>query len=157
MDVLRSRVAGSLSTVCCVAWAVSCATYVAPLAPERIDRVPDGPYHVKVSESTTGGERYNAVLLEKGTVSMVLDRPTVDEGTRATVSDYQAALRPGFVVYEIRDHGGEVQGYLLAPPQARVRVWDLPGNRGVLVVTASDLESVPEMGGGGGGGGGGGM
>jgi len=64
-------------------------------------------------------------------------------------------MRPGAVVYEIRDTAGKLHGYLMVPPQARVRVWEQTGKGGTLVVTVNDVGSTPETGGGGGGGGGG--
>ncbi len=155
MDILPSRLALWLSIGACLAWVVGCATHTSPLSPARIDLVPGGQYHVRVSESLGTGQKYNAVLFETETASVVLDVPTVERGSDAPAGDYQAGMRPGAVVYEIRDTAGKVHGYLMVPPQARVRVWDETGTRGVLMVTVSDVGSVPETGGGGGGGGGG--
>jgi hypothetical protein len=84
-----------------------------------------------------------------------LDVPTVDQGRGVAAGVYQAGMRPGAVVYEIRDTAGKVHGYLMVPSQARVRVWEQTGKGGALVVTVTDVENMPEMGGGGGGGGGG--
>src|SRR6266511_942479 len=154
MDISPSRLARWLSIGTSLAWALGCATHAPPLSPARIDRVPGGPYHVRVPESPGTGQKYEAVLFETDTASVVLDVPTVEWGSDAPAGGYQAGMRPGAVVYEIRDTAGKVHGYLMVPPQARVRVWDETRERGVLVVTVSDVGSVPEAGGGGGGGGG---
>jgi hypothetical protein len=156
MRILRSSVA-PLSLAGCLLLATGCASFYTSLAPERVDAVPAGTYHVKVSEDRGAGQGYAAVLLEKETGSVVLDSPMVDRGNATGAGPFQAYMRPGFVVYAIRGNGGTVEGYLLASPRARVRVWDQPGHAGALVVTLSDATSEPEMGGGGGGGGGGGM
>ena len=152
MDILRPRVTLWLSVAGYLFWGMGCASYVL-LAFERVDRVPAGHYQVIISENPSGAQRYNAVLFEAESASVILDAPTVQRGRGATPDDFQAATRSGFVVYEIRGIAGTVQGYLMVPPQARVRVWDQPGRRGGLVVTVSDFSSVPESGGGGGGGG----
>jgi hypothetical protein len=159
MNIRPSRLALWLSTAACLAWVMGCATHTSPLSPSRIDSVPGGQYHVRVSESPGAGQKYNAVLFETDAASVVLDVPTVERGSGVPARDYQAGMRPGAVVYEIRDAAGKVHGYLMVPPQARVKVWDGTGARGVLMVTVSDLGSVPEggSGGGGGGGAGGGM
>jgi hypothetical protein len=154
MRALRS----SLAPLCLMGWlllAASCASSYISLAPERVDAVPAGAYHVKVSEDRGSGQGYAAVLLEKETSSVVLDSPTVDRGNATGAGPFQDNLRPGFVVYAIRGSAGTVEAYLLTSPRARVRVWNQPGRDGALVVTLSDATSEPEMGGGGGGGGGG--
>ena len=156
MNIRPSRLALWVSTAACLAWAMGCATHISPLSPSRIDGVPRGQYHVRVSESPGAGQKYSAVLFETDTASVVLDVPTVERGSGAPARDYEAGMRSGAVVYEIRDTAGKVHGYLMVPPQARVRVWDGTGAPGVLMVTVSDLGSVPEGGGGGGGGGAGG-
>jgi hypothetical protein len=63
-------------------------------------------------------------------------------------------MRPGAVVYEIRDTAGKVHGYLMVPSRLACGCGSRPG-REALVVTVSDVENMPEMGGGGAGGGGG--
>ena len=153
MRILRSSVA-PLSLAGCLLLATGCASSYASLAPERVDAVPAGAYHVKVSENRGAGAGYAAVLLEKETSSVVLDSPMVDRGNATGAGPFQAYMRPGFVVYAIRGNGGTVEAYLLASPRARVRVWDQPGHDGALVVTLSDATTEPEMGGGGGSAGG---
>src|SRR5215470_10442768 len=155
MRALRS----SLAPLWLTGWLLltaGCASSYTSLAPERVDAVPAGAYHVKVSEDRGSGQGYAAVLLERETSSVVLDSPMVDRGDATGAGPFQAYMRPGFVVYAIRGNGGTVEAYLLASPRARVRVWDQPGHDGALVVTLSDATSEPEMGGGGGGGGAGG-
>ena len=154
MRILRSSVvpvflAGGLML------AAGCASSYSSLVPERIDAVPAGAYHVKVSEDRRTGQGYAAVLLEKETSSVTLDSPTVDGGSATGADAYQANMRGAFIVYAIRSSTGTVEGYLLASPRARVRVWDQPGHPGALVVTLDDATTEPEMGGGSGGGGGG--
>jgi len=155
MHILRSS-AARLSLAGCLLLAAGCASSYASLAPERVDAVPAGAYHVKVSENRGAGQGYAAVLLEKETSSVVLDSPMVDRGNATGADPFKAYMRPGFVVYAIRGNGGTVEAYLLVSPRARVRVWDQPGHAGAVVVTLSDATSEPEMGGGGGGGGAGG-
>ncbi len=152
MRALRS----SLAPLWLTGWLLltaGCASSYTSLAPERVEAVPAGAYHVKVSEDRGSGQGYAAVLLEKETSSVVLDAPVVDRGNATGAGPFQAYMRPGFVVYAIRGNGGTVEAYLLASPRARVRVWDQPGHDGALVVTLSDATSEPEMGGGGAGGG----
>jgi hypothetical protein len=151
MDILQ-RVMMSLGIVGWLCSIAGCASSPASLAPARVDRVPVGTYHVVVSEDRTGIQRYQAVLLEKDPASVVLEGPTVERGTATGAGDYQAGMRPGFVVYEIRGSSGAVHGYLLASPGARVRVWERPGRENAVVVTVTDVSSGPEMGGAGGGG-----
>jgi hypothetical protein len=151
MDILRPRVTLSLSVAACLVWGMGCASYVS-VTSERVDRVPAGHYRVIISENPSGGQRYNAVLFEAETASVILDARTVQRGGDRTPADYEAAMRSGFVVYEIRGIAGTVQAYLMVPPHAQVRVWDQPGKRGGLTVTVSDFSSAPESGGGGGGG-----
>jgi hypothetical protein len=151
MDVLR-RVMVLLGIVGWLCSITSCASSSVSLAPARVDRVPPGAYHVTISEDRTGTQRYQAVLFEKEQASVVLEGPTVDRGTATGADDYQAGLRPGFVVYEIRGNSGAVHGYLLASPGARVRVWERPGKESALVVTVIEVSTGPEMGGAGGGG-----
>jgi hypothetical protein len=152
MNILRPRVTLLLGVAGCLCWAMGCASYV-PLTSERVDRVPAGHYQVIVSEGPSGGQRYNALLFEAETASVILDAPAVQCRSDATPDDYQGAVLAGFVVYEIRGIGGTVQAYLMVPPHARVRVWEQPGKRGGLTVAVSDFSSVPESGSGGGGGG----
>ena len=104
---------------------------------------------------TDDGQKYDAVLFETDAASVTLDVPTVDQGRGVAAGVYQAGMRPGAVVYEIRDTAGKVHGYLMVSSQARVRVWEQTGKGDALVVTVSDVENMPEMGGGGGGGSGG--
>jgi hypothetical protein len=149
MDMLRPRLTLLLSIAGGLFWGMGCASY-APLTSERVARVPAGHYQVTISESHAAGQRYNAVLFGTETATVILDAPTVERGPGASPEDYEAAMRSGFVVYEIRGIAGTVQAYLMVPPHARVRVWDQPGKRGGLVVTVSDVSTVPESGGGGG-------
>lgn len=151
MDILRPRVTLLLSVA---VWAMSCASYV-PVASERVDRVPAGHYRVISSENLSGAQRYNAVLFEAEAASVILDAPAAQRGRDASPDHYQAAMRSGFAVYEIRGTTGAVQAYLMVPPHAQVRVWDQPRKQGGLMVTVTDFSREPEMGGGGGGGGGG--
>jgi hypothetical protein len=139
----------------CLVWSAGCASQSSSLLPARVDGVPGGTYHVMVSEHPATGQKYDAVLFETDTASVTLDVPTVDQGRGAPAAVYQAGMRPGAVVYEIRNTAGKVHGYLMVPSQARVRVWEQTGKGGALVVTVSDVENMPEMGGGGAGGGGG--
>src|SRR5262244_1960746 len=155
MNILR-RVIVSLGIVGVLCSCAGCASSYTSLAPERVDAVPAGAYHVKVSEDRGNGQGYAAVLLEKETSSVILDSPMVDRGNATGAGPFQAYMRPGFVVYAIRGNGGTVEAYLLTSSRARVRVWNQPGHDGALVVTLSDATSEPEMGGGGGGGGAGG-
>ena len=152
MNIRFTRLARWLSIAGCLAGSVGCATQPS-LVPARVDAVPGGTYHVRVSEHPATGQKYDAVLFETDAASVTLDVPTVDQGRGAAAGVYQAGMRPGAVVYEIRDTTGKVHGYLMVPAQARVRVWEQTG-KGALVVTVSDVENMPEMGGGGGGGGG---
>lgn len=153
MEILGPRPAAWLGIAGCLFWAIGCAPYAAPSS-ERVDRVPAGQYHVTISENRTGGERYNAVLFEAEAATVMLDAPAVERRPDASPDDYQAAMRSGVVLYEIRAVSGTIQAYLMVPPRTRVRVWDQPGKRGALVVTVSDFAGVPESGSGGGGGGG---
>jgi hypothetical protein len=153
MDILRPRVTLVLGVAACLFWGMGCASYV-PLTSERVDRVPAGHYQVIISGNSSSGQRYNAVLFEAETASVILDAPAIQRRGDATPDDYQGAMLSGFAVYEIRGIAGTVQAYLMVPQHARVRVWDQPGKRGGLMVTVSDYSSVPESGGGGGGGGG---
>ena len=155
MDIRLPRLAGWLGIAGCLACFVGCASQSSSLLPARVDGVPGGTYHVRVSEHPATGQKYDAVLFETDAASVTLDVPTVDEGRGASAATYQAGMRPGAIVYEIRDTAGRVHGYLMVPFQARVRVWEQTGKGGALVVTVSDVENMPEMGGGGGGGGGG--
>jgi hypothetical protein len=155
MRVLRSSLAPLFLTGGLLL-AAGCASSYTSLAPERVDAVPAGAYHVKVSEDRGAGQGYAAVLLEKETNSVAVDSPMVDRGNATGAGAFQAGMRPGFIVYAIRGSSGAVEAYLLTSLRARVRVWDQPGRPGALVVTLSDATSEPEMGGGGGGGGAGG-
>jgi len=155
MDIRLLRFARLLSVAGCLAWSVGCVAQSSSLLPARVDGVPGGTYHVRVSEHPATGQKYDAVLFETDAASVTLDVPTVDQGRGASTRDYQAGMRPGAVVYEIRDTAGKLHGYLMVPPQARVRVWEQTGKGGTLVVTVNDVGSTPETGGGGGGGGGG--
>ena len=155
MDIRLPRLAGWLGIAGCFACVVGCASQTSSLLPARVDGVPGGTYHVRVSEHPATGQKYDAVLFETDAASVTLDVPTVDEGRGASAATYQAGMRPGAVVYEIRDTAGKVHGYLMVPFQARVRVWEQTGKGGTLVVTVSDVGNMPEMGGGGAGGGGG--
>jgi hypothetical protein len=154
MDIRVPRLARWLCIAGCLTWSVGCATQPS-LLPARVDGVPGGTYHVRVSEHPATGQKYDAVLFETDAASVTLDVPTVDQGRGVAAGVYQAGMRPGAVVYEIRDTAGKVHGYLMVPSQARVRVWEQTGKGGALVVTVSDVENMPEMGGSGGGGGGG--
>ena len=154
MNIRVPRFARWLSIAGCLIWSVGCATHPS-LLPARVDGVPGGTYHVRASEHPATGQKYDAVLFEIDAASVTLDVPTVDLGRGAAAGYYQAGMRPGAVVYEIRDTAGKVHGYLMVPSRARVRVWEQTGNGGALVVTMSDVENMPEMGGNGGGGGGG--
>src|SRR5262245_66268309 len=115
MRVLRSSLAGFFLL------AAGCASSYTSLAPERVDAVPAGAYHVKVSEDRGAGQGYAAVLLEKETGSVVLDSPMVDRGDATGAGPFQAYMRPGFVGYAIRGNGGTVGAYLLASPGDRSR------------------------------------
>jgi hypothetical protein len=150
MDILRPCVTLLLGVTGCLFWVMGCASYV-PLTSEPVDRVPAGHYQVIISENPSGGQRYNALLFEAETASVVLDAPALQRRRDATPDDYQGALLSGFVVYEIRGIAGTVQAYLVVPQHARVRVWGQPGKQGGITVTVSDFSSVPESGSGGGG------
>jgi hypothetical protein len=155
MDIRFPRLARWLGIAGCVACFVGCAGPSSSLLPARVDGVPGGTYHVRVSEHPATGQQYDAVLFETDAASVTLDVPTVEQGRGAPAATYQAGMRPGAVVYEIRDAAGKVHGYLMVPFQARVRVWEQTGKGGALVVTVGDVGNMPETGGGGGGGGGG--
>ncbi|HEV8225419.1 MAG TPA: hypothetical protein VGQ74_00350 [Methylomirabilota bacterium] len=155
MNIRFPRLAGWLGIAGCLACFVGCAGQSSSLLPARVDGVPGGTYHVRVSEHPATGQKYDAVLFETDAASVTLDVPTVEEGRGASAATYQAGMRPGAVVYEIRDTAGKVHGYLMVPFQARVRVWEQTGKGGALMVTVSDVGNMPEMGGGGAGGGGG--
>lgn len=154
MDIRFPRLARWLGIAGCLSWSVGCAAQPS-LVPARVDGVPGGTYHVRVSEHPATGQKYDAVLFQTDAASVTLDVPTVDQGRGVAAGVYQAGMRPGAVVYEIRDTAGKVHGYLMVSSQARVRVWEQTGKGDALVVTVSDVENMPEVGGGGGGGGGG--
>ena len=126
MDIRVPRFARWLCIAGCLTWSVGCATQPS-LLPARVDGVPGGTYHVRVSEHPATGQKYDAVLFETDAASVTLDVPTVDQGRGASAGVYQAGMRPGAVVYEIRDTAGKVHGYLMVPSQARVRVWEKTG------------------------------
>src|SRR5262249_45782018 len=64
--ILRSS-AAPLSLAGCLLLATGCASSYASLAPERVDAVPAGAYHVKVSENRGAGPGSAAVLREEET------------------------------------------------------------------------------------------
>jgi hypothetical protein len=149
---LRPRRAQALVVTCCLFGIASCATFV-PDAPQRVDRVPPGRYHVTVSEDRTGTLKYNALLFETAPAAVTLALPAVESAGVARPEDYPAVLQAGFVVYEVRGPSVIAQAYLLVPAQARVTVWNQPKGRGGLVVSVTGLPTTPESAGSGGSGG----
>src|SRR5215470_11601376 len=94
MRVLRSSLAALFLTGSLLL-AAGCASSYTSVAPERVDAVPAGAYHVKVSEDRGAGQGYAAVLLEKETNSVVVDSPMVDRGNSTGAGAFQAGMQSG--------------------------------------------------------------